>query len=305
MDKDFEVGVVVGRFQLPTIHKGHHYLLEAVNKTHTHLLICVGVSVEIGTRKNPLDYLSRKGMLERLYPCATVVPIMDHSSDKIWSTRLDDMIRSIYPTQNIRLFGGKDSFIDKYLGEFQTIEIYPVDQSSATQIRETIELTPNNEDFRRGVVYAANQQYPRVNMCVDVAMFKWVGMRELHIVLGKRSPDSPLIFPGGHVSPEDESLEVAARRELSEETFLFCNADPRYVGSFIIGDPRHLDPKERIMTALFSVQYNFGEIKVGSDLDHAAWYEVNDELMWQVADHHRILLKALLKSLLPERKVVQ
>ncbi len=302
MTDEFEVGVVVGRFQLPIIHKGHQYLLEAVNKTHKHFLICIGVSIEIGTRKNPLDYLSRKGMLERLYPNAVIIPIMDHSSDKIWSTRLDDMIRSIYPTQSIRLFGGKDSFIDKYLGEFTTKQIYPVDQSSATQIRETIALTPNNEDFRRGVVYAANQQYPRVNMCVDIAMFK--RSPELSVVLGQRSMDGPLIFPGGHVSPGDDSLEMAARRELSEETFLFCNSDPRYVGSFIIGDPRHQDPKEKIMTALFAVEYNFGEIKADSDLAHVGWYKINDNLETRVAEHHKVLLRALIKSLSPEREVV-
>ncbi len=299
--QEFDVGVVVGRFQLPVIHKGHHYLLEAVNKTHKHFLICIGVSVEIGTRKNPLDYLSRKGMMEKLYPNAVIVPIMDHSSDKIWSTRLDDMIRSIYPTQDIKLFGGKDSFIDKYHGEFPTQQIYPVDQSSATQIRKTIELAPNNEDFRRGVVYAANQQYPRVNMCVDIAMFK--RSPELSVALGQRSIDGPLIFPGGHVSPEDDSLEVAARRELGEETFLFCNSDPHYIGSFIIGDPRHTDPKEKIMTAFFAAEYNFGEIKAGSDLAHVDWYRINHALMTQVAKHHQPLLKALIKLLLPEKEI--
>ena len=302
MQDEFEVGVVVGRFQLPDLHGGHRYLLDAVNTTHKYLLICIGVSVEIGTRRNPLDYLSRKGMLEELYPNAVVVPVMDNSSDAVWSKQLDTIIRAIYPTQDVRLFGGKNSFIDKYHGEFTTQQIYPVNESAATQIRESIALTPNNEDFRRGMVYAANQQYPRVNMCVDVAVFKWgptdsTEHTTLRVVLGKRSADGPLIFPGGHVSPEDDSLEIAARRELAEETEVYCNDEPKYVGSFIIGDPRHIDAKEKIMTAFFTVPYNFGEVKAGSDLDHAGWYVVDDKLMSQVAKHHQVLLKALIKLL--------
>jgi bifunctional NMN adenylyltransferase/nudix hydrolase len=152
------------------------------------------------------------------------------------------------------------------------------------------------------MVYAANQQYPRVNMCVDVAVFKWgptdsTDYNKLSVVLGQRSADGPLIFPGGHVSPEDDSLEIAARRELSEETGVYCNDTPKYMGSFIIGDPRHIDAKEKIMTAFFTVPFNFGQITASSDLDHAGWYEVNDKLMPQVAKHHQVLLKALIKLL--------
>ena len=135
MNDNFEIGVVVGRFQLPLLHTGHKTLLDTVSNTHKHLLICVGTTTALVTRKDPLDFPVRQGMLQEAYPGAIVVPISDCGSDQQWSDNLDGIIRGIYPTQSVRLYGGKSSFIDHYCGSYPTMLVYPLHgEFSATEI---------------------------------------------------------------------------------------------------------------------------------------------------------------------------
>lgn len=49
-----EVGVVVGRFQVPDIHEGHHSLLEYVLSKHNKVCLVLGVAP---TRSTPLNGL--------------------------------------------------------------------------------------------------------------------------------------------------------------------------------------------------------------------------------------------------------
>ena len=49
------VGVVIGRFQVHELHKGHLLLLNEAAK-HGKMLVCIGVSPTLVTRDNPLDY---------------------------------------------------------------------------------------------------------------------------------------------------------------------------------------------------------------------------------------------------------
>ncbi len=292
MDKEYDVGVVVGRFQLPELHSGHKQILDSVTSTHKHLLICIGTTDALVTRKDPLDFLIRQGMLLEQYPEAIVLPIADCGSNTQWSAHLDGIIRGVYPTQSIRLYGGKASFIEHYKGMYPTMIIMPLHvDDSASEVRKNVDVSPNNKDFRRGVVYAANHQHPKVWMTVDIALIQEGEPPQL--LLGKKTIDGPLVFPGGFVSPEDDSLAIAARRELSEETSIVVNDEPEYIGSYIIENDRYNTEHEKLMTALFLMHYCFGQIQASDDLIDCHWCPITEQLEAYIAPFHKVLYREI------------
>lgn len=59
---DFEVGVIIGRFQTNKLHEGHINLISHVLSNHKKTIILLGVSRVQNTKKNPLDFASRKAI---------------------------------------------------------------------------------------------------------------------------------------------------------------------------------------------------------------------------------------------------
>jgi bifunctional NMN adenylyltransferase/nudix hydrolase len=66
MDKSYTIGSLVGRFQVHELHEAHHYLIDQVVKNHKKVILFLGVSKVVGTKKNPLDFESRKNISRRL-----------------------------------------------------------------------------------------------------------------------------------------------------------------------------------------------------------------------------------------------
>ena len=122
------------------------------------------------------------------------------------------------------------------------------------------------------------------------------------IILGKKTVDGPLVFPGGFVSPEDDSLAMAARRELFEETGIPCNVEPRYIGSYIIDDSRYDGDKEKLMTAFFYIQHTFGQIESTDDLLDPHWCPMTNKLKAYIAPWHKVLYEALEKYLVDNKE---
>jgi bifunctional NMN adenylyltransferase/nudix hydrolase len=60
---DFEVGVIIGRFQTNRLHEGHINLISHVLSNHKKAVLILGVSRVQNTKKNPLDFASRKAMI--------------------------------------------------------------------------------------------------------------------------------------------------------------------------------------------------------------------------------------------------
>ena len=83
------------------------------------------------------------------------------------------------------------------------------------------EKSLNSESFRAGVIYSIYSQYPTVYSTVDIAIFN---EDKTEILLGRKADESQLRFIGGFVDPEDQSDEMAARREVFEETCLECHS---------------------------------------------------------------------------------
>ena len=132
-------------------------------------------------------------------------------------------------------------------------------------------------------------QYPAVS--VDVVIFT---LREddLQVLLvQRRNPpfEKRWAIPGGFVE-KDESLKVAARRELAEETGV---RDVYLEQLYTFGDPGR-DPRGRVITvAYLALVPSPLCVEAGSDASDARWWSVYELPPRLAFDHDKILTYAL------------
>lgn len=299
------LGVIVGRFQTPYLHAGHTALITHIMSKHQKVLIFLGCSPALGTKRDPMDFETRKSMVEDFVlstssKCSVqVLPVYDHEDDHTWSKKLDKTIKS-YGSQAL-LYGGRDSFFPHYHGVFRT-KLYQTKPShAATDLRQQIaQRAPLvTDDFRAGVIYGSQKQFPRVFMTVDIAVTK-VENKDIKVLLGTKPGSKKLRFPGGFVDPEDSSLVEAAARELQEEAPGIDIGGMKslcYVGSYNIEDWRYQGTDDCIMTSLFHAPYSFGPAVAGDDLETLAWYSLTDKTRKQMGTVHQGLYDNLTKYL--------
>jgi len=72
-----DIGVLVGRFQVPELHGAHKELIDKVAGWHKKFLIVLGCSPTLVGRHNPLDFQARKLMINAHYPELPIMPLMD------------------------------------------------------------------------------------------------------------------------------------------------------------------------------------------------------------------------------------
>ena len=65
MNKPFELGLIVGRFQ--TFHLGHGSVFDRALSVCRRVGVFIGSSQESGTQNNPFTYETRRDMLKRVY----------------------------------------------------------------------------------------------------------------------------------------------------------------------------------------------------------------------------------------------
>jgi len=176
VEKQYDIGVVIGRFQIDELHSGHKAVIEHVLARHDKNIIFLGISPAIGTRKNALDYTSRKKKLEEAYGdrIEHIYPIHNKKFNCQWAKSLDDKIREIYPIGSVVCYGSRDSFIKSYAphGKFDNIELEAEDKISATEVRQQVKnKSLRNRSFRAAMIYQANQSFPFNYSVIDVAIF--------------------------------------------------------------------------------------------------------------------------------------
>lgn len=303
--KKYEVGVVVGRFQVHRLHDVHSILLSEVVSKHEKVLVFLGVSSVLGSGRDPLDFESRKRMLQERFPTITVLPIKDMASDLRWSRELDKKIKEVCPLEKVVLYGGRDSFIKNYDGRFEVCEFEQNGSFSGTEMRKQAACeVRNSDDWRAGVIYGVSNQYKKAIMCVDIALLR---DNRKEIVLGRKPEEDKYRFFGGHVDPTDKSLECAAKRELNEEAGQNVEVSRLgYVESFLVDDWRYRNNCDKIMTALFVADYLFGNIEPGDDINEAKRFHVEDftneaYLVDNLAEEHFPLMKGLISFLGKEK----
>lgn len=297
---DADVGVIIGRFQVPDLHEGHRGLIDSVVNKHKKVLmfICSTPGVLV-TRRNPLDYFTRMMMVQEHYPNIAILPLHDMPSDDEWSRTVDRKIQETFGDHSsVVLYGSRDAFIPYYSGKFPTVELAESFDISGTAVREAAsnEVRKHSE-FRRGVVYAAHNKHPATFPTVDIALYKIENDgRELHIALGRKKTDprNKWRFPGGFVDPaKDDTIEHAAKRELLEELGANINCtEMRYVASQRINDWRYRNEVDQIVTTFFATRLLWGGLQAGDDLDEAKWLDLRDfDLECMVEDHKPLMEK--------------
>lgn len=308
------LGVVVGRFQSPVLHEGYKALLAHLKKHHKNRLVILGISPTRGNKRNPLDAPAREAMIRQADPDCQIRLIEDQESDSNWSVDLDNIIGEVFPqvgkpSTKVTLYGGRDSFITKYSGQFQTKYIKNDIVMSSTAIRLQVGMTrPNSkwntksiEYFQRGVIYASENAFPKVYPTVDMAVTSHVnqdGTGPLQLLMGFKPGETQLRFPGGFVDPTDSTLEMAAKRELAEEApGIAVEGDMLYVGSTLVADWRYPGP-ERVMTSLFHGEYTFGSTKAGDDLETLMWVPFSKKTREKIRASHQPLYDLLVAYLI-------
>lgn len=279
--KNYTTGVIIGRFQVATLHEAHRELIDTVLANHPKVMIFLGLSQVRGSIYDPLDYQPRRQMILEAYPHdkypnLTIGYIKDNRSDEDWSKKLDEQISdALGPNDSAVLYGSRDSFLAHYKGKFDTRELQATRFVSGTELRAQIAQAPqSNPQFRAGAIWASYQRHPTVYSTVDIAVFD---PKERKVLLARKPLENKYRFVGGFTSPTDDSFETAALRELYEETTLSVGlAGLRYVGSKKVDDWRYAsNPSEKIMTHLYVGLYGEGSgpARAEDDIAEVRWFE--------------------------------
>jgi bifunctional NMN adenylyltransferase/nudix hydrolase len=291
--KTTQHGVIIGRFQTPELHSEHTKLIQYVLDRHEKVLLFLGVSPTLGNKKHPMDFITRKYMIEEQFGFSklTIMPLSDNKSNEIWSKQLDSKIKEVFPLGSVTIYGSRDSFIPYYSGINKTLELEPEVFISATDVRELAsKKVIGSSEFRAGIIYSVYNQFPVVYSTVDVAIIK-----NDEILLGQKLGETEWRFIGGFVDPTDESDEIAAKRETLEETGLEV-ADFEYICSMQIEDWRYRGIKDRsIMTRFFKAKYIFGCPTPQDDINALKWFKLTPELENILVEEHKKLFKKLIK----------
>ena len=295
MKDKYDIGVIVGRFQVAELSEAHKNLINSVINNHKQCIVVIGVSPTLGTKQNPLSYTTRMKMIQSDFSDVMVSYLMDKPSNKEWSMDLDSLIRVICPLGSICLYGGRDSFISSYKGINPTFETAVIHPHVGTKIREDIgKEVLNSINFRKGIIYASQNQYPRVFPTIDIAVTKKEG-KNIEVLLARRKENDLLQFPGGFVDPKDLSLEETAKREISEELDVNCEGRANYICSSLINDWRYSNTSEKILTSLFQLEYSFGTGNPIDEFHSSEWIILSKNNINLIKENHKILFEHLLK----------
>lgn len=297
-----DIGVVIGRFQIDTLHKGHISLLDHVTKNHKKVIVFLGVAVGEHKEEQALGYATREKMIKGAYPDVVIQPLKDMVDDQKWSEQIDSKIREVYHHGSVVLYGGRDSFIPYYKGKFKTENVGNIINvsDSATRRREEIKReVRDSADFRAGIIYHAANSYPNAFPCVDIAVVKDSQEDGRSLLLCRKIDEKLYRFPGGFVDPQDKSYESAARRELTEEVGSLEVSNPEYVTSMQVDDWRYRNSKNKIITSLFKFQFIYGSPKAQDDIHEVKWFKINEvkDSLDLIVSEHRPLMESLLKKL--------
>jgi bifunctional NMN adenylyltransferase/nudix hydrolase len=298
------VGVIVGRFQCAELTIGHTELIDFVQEQdHNQVLIVLGVAGTPCTKNNPLHFTARVAMMRELYPQFIYMPQHDNPSDEIWSENLDDIIQKCFPyTDNITLYGSRDSFKNCYHGKFNVIEFKPKTYDNATERREKYGSSVGfNKDYRHGVIYGAYQKFDTCYQTVDVVVFTKLSamVEDCEIVVGKkRIYGDKWILPGGFVDPaRDKNLRDTCYYEVLEETNLKI-VNPVYVDSLIVNDYRYKRERDKIMSHLhYATVENYSSLKAGDDLDSVEIIKLSRETINDMNQSYQSLVEMVIKHL--------
>ena len=291
-----DVGVIVGRFQVPELHDAHKDLIQTVVDNHPRVIIFLGLSPLKATANNPLDFKMRKQMIQKEFPDVDILFIKDVKGDDYWSKSLDGQINDIIgPMQSVTLYGSRDSFIKYYSGVYQTQELESDRIISGTEIRRQVSRAhQDSKDFRAGVIWATLNQFPMTVSTVDIAIMDNTN-GQLKILLGRKPNEDKYRFIGGFTDPTGNGFEDDAKREVREETGLEVS-DLQYIGNFHINDWRYRGEVNQIYTTFYVGYYTHGHAKPNDDIEEVRWFNWSELHKGMLVGGHDKLYTTLLNA---------
>ena len=298
MTKNQTTNVVVGRFQNPTLTEDQKDLLNySISTSAEKPTVVLGLSPLKCTAANPLDYEARKSMIETEYPGQfNFKYIKDQNSDEVWSKNFDTIVSTCSDgTTDIKILGSKDGFYNHYTGEYRDKfeeHVQTTFSSTTCQAKNYSQALKQTPEWRTGVAFAVQSQYPTVYPTVDCAIFDDKTLTKIYLA---RKKDEPLYrFVGGFASPDDDSFEESAIREAYEETNLECDW-PEYIRSFKIDDYRYRNEQSKIITHLFLMVKleNSGRARPQDDINELKLFKFEDLKEEMFQEEHRKMFKYL------------
>jgi len=286
-----DVGCIVGRFQINELHTAHIDLINTVRQKHDRVIVFLGNSPVRGSLNNPLDFRSRRAMFNEQFPDVEVHYIKDTRDDESWSKNLDKMLNDLLlPAQTCILYGSRDSFLGGYKGKRLTCELEATTFISATEIRRKVTNSyPATKDYRAGVIAGVANRYPSVFPTVDIAVLNDKG----EILLARKPDEKQYRFIGGFASPDSNSYEDDAKREVMEESGIEIG-DIKYQFSQKIPDWRYKNEADSIKTLFFSAKFIYGRPAGADDVAEVRWFPINKlSPMDVVSEHSSLLIKFL------------
>jgi bifunctional NMN adenylyltransferase/nudix hydrolase len=252
-----KLGVIIGRFQVPELHNGHKSLIDHAYVNSDKVVIFVGAAPFILTKRNPLPpeaaaQVVREYIKKSHKKNMAVLALPDiKGSDEEWSARLDVMLSSLGYNCEVTLYTDRDGFNPHYKGKYPVVVTDMQLKSRGTDVRANLEPQYDNKDWREGLIWGIENQYPIARVAVDVLMFHNEPNNHDNILVVKKAGEDKWRFPGGMVDPTDTSLEHTVRREVMEECPVSWMGDPEYIFSTAVGDWRG-----QVLTSVFEVSWD-------------------------------------------------
>ncbi len=162
-EKVFDIGFVVGRFQL--FHNGHKSLIEDSMKFAKKTIVLVGSSDKMRTKENPFTFEERKNMISLVYPKdVEILPLPDIGVGNVpqWGEYLFKTIFQSEKRDPDLFVSGKEEKIENWFSpeRKKNLVIHKVDRSdiliSASQLRMDM-IEDNLEEWNK---YTPSEIHP-------------------------------------------------------------------------------------------------------------------------------------------------
>ena len=273
------ISVIISILQVDKINQEHlDYINFVLNQKHDLNIILLGLAPTKATKRNPLDFDSRRRMIEETFPGKfTIMYQNDLPDDKDWANAVIKNIKPIAGNRDIVIYGGRDNSLNYFPDNVKVViyepTVYLPDNGTEQRIYAGKQVK-GTKDWRLGCLYATQNRYDTVFPTVDCAIFDDDNYEYLY--LAKKEKEKKFRFVGGFANPhKDKSFEQTVRREVYEETGLEITP-PIYIGSTLIDDWRYRAENDKIITSFFVMKKLFGSPKAQDDIVELHKIKINE-----------------------------
>jgi bifunctional NMN adenylyltransferase/nudix hydrolase len=247
--------------------------MDDVCKNHKKVVLFLGVAEDPDPEVDPLDFATRKIMIQNDYPSIIILPLKNNRSDIKWSKNIDELINMSFGGSKALLYGSRDSFIPHYFGKNQTVELITDTNFSGTQVRKEIRRDVlGSSDYRAGVITGKGDRKPTAFNTVHIACVN----SNNELLLTKQKDIDKWQFIGDFIDPKDESKELSVNRIFNDETNGCEISDLKYVCSQKLDDYRYRRSKDSLMTTLFSGTFLWGGVKSKDEDIELEWFSITE-----------------------------